>query len=549
MSKRIILKLYFVIFVFYQFHSIYIFNILIYNILNKILILFLICFNLTEGQSNTIFINDSTTAYPGRYIQKGYSISNENQDKGYQHFKDGAAYYKSQENEPAYLECLLGLAEIEKRKGKFNLCFEMLWDILPQAKKLSNKSPLIQVHRKLGLLYGGYGKDSLAISHLKKGVDLSKYADSNSLVSSYFSLAVQHINMESYEKAEKYLDSCYLSKSQKNRLIYIDTYYGLISIKRKQYRKAEIYFKNLIPEFKSRRLGFLAMLYSFKADLKSQIQQKDSAIYYYNESLKVMNRMKVHIEQKPIVLENLSSLYIEKKDQNNALKYMRFSKDISDSLFHTQSELNKELFEIKNKYQEDLVKKEEQITAQNKLIALNQKASFRLKLLIGILVLLIIIVFVIYKQRDKMKQMTINRAKNEVKLRNQNKELTANALQIIEKENTFKELLEVIKENAPSKYHSLSKKHKQSNKQIWDDFNLRFTQVNNKFYKHLMKVYPLLTPTDLKHCALIKLNFDSKEMSQILGISLHSVHMARSRIRKKLNLKREENLGKFLGSI
>lgn len=369
------------------------------------------------------------------------------------------------------------------------------------------------------------------------------------LSSSYFSLAVQYINMKAYNKAEKHLDSCYLINSQNKRLIYIDAYYAFINTKRGHYRKAQIHFKNLIPRFENKKPGFLAMVYSFKADLKSALKETDSAIYFYKKSLKVMNTMKVHIEQKPIVLENLSQLYHEKNDKENAYKYMRNSKNISDSLFHTQSKHNRELFEIKNKFQEDLSEKEAQIKAQKQLLELNKKASFRLKLLIGILILFSIIIVIVYKQRYKMKQMTVKREQNEIILKTQNKELTTNALQIIEKENTFKELLEIIKEKAPDQYNKLSFKYKQSNKQIWDDFNLRFTQVNNTFYKHLLELHPTLTPNDLKHCALIKLKFDSKEMSHILGISLQSVHMARSRVRKKLNLERKDNLSNYIAKI
>ena len=143
----------------------------------------------------------------------------------------------------------------------------------------------------------------------------------------------------------------------------------------------------------------------------------------------------------------------------------------------------------------------------------------------------------------------LNDEKNKTILSVKNKELTANALQIIEKEQLVKELLDEVKIKLPNSHKTFQNKYKQSSKKIWQDFHLRFTQINKGFYDQLLKQYPSLTPTDLKHCALIKLNFDSKEMSHFLGISVNSVHMARSRIRKKMNLKREENLNIFLNKI
>ncbi|MEC3906010.1 hypothetical protein VOI54_03215 [Tamlana sp. 2201CG12-4] len=302
-------------------------------------------------------------------------------------------------------------------------------------------------------------------------------------------------------------------------------------------------------DFFAVKLAFSAMVNSFYADLKLALHQSDSAIYYFKKSLDVIDTMKVHIEIRPVVLEQLANLHFEKHEREKAFAYMKSAKAISDSLFHTQSNLNKTLFEIKNKYQEDLSKKEEHILAQNRLLELKDKAGLRLKMLIGILVLLTGIAFFTLKQRYKMKRMVIHKEKNEAILKIKNKELTANALQIIEKENTVKELLITIKEHLPEKHSLLSSKYKQNNEKIWNDFHLKFTQTNNEFYERLLKRHPELTPNDLMHCALIKLKFDSKEMSEILGISLHSVHMARSRIRKKMNLARQESLSNYVTMI
>jgi len=64
-----------------------------------------------------------------------------------------------------------------------------------------------------------------------------------------------------------------------------------------------------------------------------------------------------------------------------------------------------------------------------------------------------------------------------------------------------------------------------------------------------LEQYPDLTPADLKRCALVKLNFDCKEMSYLIGISANSVQMARSRIRKKMNLGRNDSLSNYLNKI
>ena len=84
---------------------------------------------------------------------------------------------------------------------------------------------------------------------------------------------------------------------------------------------------------------------------------------------------------------------------------------------------------------------------------------------------------------------------------------------------------------------------------LWEVFNARFVNLNENFYERLQAKVPDLSSTDLKICALIKLNFTGKEMSYLLGISLGSVHVARHRIRKKLNLERDVNLTCYINSI
>jgi DNA-binding CsgD family transcriptional regulator len=80
----------------------------------------------------------------------------------------------------------------------------------------------------------------------------------------------------------------------------------------------------------------------------------------------------------------------------------------------------------------------------------------------------------------------------------------------------------------------------------WEDFRLQFEQVHQGFFKQLKDQCPELSTSELKLCALIKLNLSMKETPTILGISPESVKTARYRLRKKLQLSHEENLIDFI---
>lgn len=61
--------------------------------------------------------------------------------------------------------------------------------------------------------------------------------------------------------------------------------------------------------------------------------------------------------------------------------------------------------------------------------------------------------------------------------------------------------------------------------------------------------FPGLSSTDLKLCAYLRLNLSSKEIAQLLNISLKGVEISRYRVRKKLQLSTETNLYDFLMEV
>jgi len=73
--------------------------------------------------------------------------------------------------------------------------------------------------------------------------------------------------------------------------------------------------------------------------------------------------------------------------------------------------------------------------------------------------------------------------------------------------------------------------------------------VNNDFLKTLKDKYPQLTATDLKLCAYLRINLSSKEIANLLNISIRGVETSRYRLRKKLDLPNETGLFDFLATV
>ncbi len=155
--------------------------------------------------------------------------------------------------------------------------------------------------------------------------------------------------------------------------------------------------------------------------------------------------------------------------------------------------------------------------------------------------------------------IALQNAKLEGELQFKNKELATVTMHLVERgsllSNIKEELLVVIKKlNIPSlpyEFRSVFKmiSDTEKNDDDWNRFALYFDQVHNNFLSALKTKFPLLSSTDLKLCAYLRLNLTSKEIAQILNISLKGVEVSRYRIRKKLNLPTETNLHDFLLGI
>jgi len=80
-------------------------------------------------------------------------------------------------------------------------------------------------------------------------------------------------------------------------------------------------------------------------------------------------------------------------------------------------------------------------------------------------------------------------------------------------------------------------------------FNIYINELNTDFYFRLLSKYPSLTDNEQRLCALVRLSLSSKDMASILNISTKSVEVNRHRLRKKMHLKREDNLTELISKL
>jgi DNA-binding CsgD family transcriptional regulator len=85
--------------------------------------------------------------------------------------------------------------------------------------------------------------------------------------------------------------------------------------------------------------------------------------------------------------------------------------------------------------------------------------------------------------------------------------------------------------------------------QEWDQFSKYFDKVHSDFVSALKQQHPSLTPSESKLCIYLRMNLSTKEIAQLLNISVRGVEISRYRLRKKLQLSKEQNLFDYLIQI
>ncbi|MCB2220762.1 MAG: LuxR C-terminal-related transcriptional regulator [Bacteroidetes bacterium] len=171
-----------------------------------------------------------------------------------------------------------------------------------------------------------------------------------------------------------------------------------------------------------------------------------------------------------------------------------------------------------------------------------------------------------FKEReDKLQRETLEAEKEIIRLRNEklrqqmtmkDKELANATLEMIQKNKLLNKIKGDLKKITTSTHDAELKNQVQTltkriNKELdtekqWEVFETHFENVHEAFLKRLKTAYPELSPRELKLCAYLRMNISSKEIAALMNISTRGVEISRYRLRKKLQLSRNENLTEFI---
>ena len=322
-----------------------------------------------------------------------------------------------------------------------------------------------------------------------------------------------------------------------------------------QPKKALNFIKKTLPQYekitdKKERKNQLAKG-NANIGLKYLGKNHDSAIIYFNKSLSLQDT----ILNKNFNVANYSGLgesYYEKKEYAKAIDALKkgelMNEQVGDAYYQSAMYENsmksyKELddeknyahyrmlyLELKNKTNEDklngvnTVVKEVKEESDRELRSNREKWKMGILFTVGTVALLSFLLYLIFK-RYRKKSSEAEKIHEELITKEK-------ALENLETKigDLHQEVVDLAKNNDPS-------------------FYARFLDLYPDFEKKLLEINPKLTNSELQFCALLKLNFSSKDIATYTFTAVRTVQNKKYRIRTKLNIPTETDTYIFFNNI
>jgi tetratricopeptide (TPR) repeat protein len=499
------------------------------------------------------------------------------------------------------------------RKSDYKTTLKLAEFSISYAERINYTKGYISALNIAGTIHAYKGEYEEALHHFFKVLNISKEKNLNKHKANALN-NIGNINyfMGNYDKTIDYLSQAIKLYEQLNNKNGIASGYkniGNIYYHLKDYTKGLYYHRKSLKQYlKINDMNGAAGCYHNIANYFYHEKQNDSAIYYNSKALDIYRNLKNKQgllitsltqselwinEQNPqkagrllktarrlvdelgtdfnsaILYRNLSKYDSLNNDFKNAFKNYKTYVRIKDSI--NSKEEKAELNRIQTKYEVEAKIRENELQ--------KERIGKQLYIIIGLFIIIllfgtIVSVLVYFNIRQKKANRRIKEQQSKIidkekeltqtklqvykqDLLTKQKELTSNALFLLqanEKNKKLLEELETIIAKSPSKIakelKSIAQEYKiHKDNSFWENFETRFEKVHQEFYNNLDKKFPDLTPAEKKLCAFLKLNMSTKEISAITLSSESGVNVARSRLRNKLQLSREINLVTFLSKL
>ena len=417
-----------------------------------------------------------------------------------------------------------------------------------------------------------------AIAYYQQAIPLfRKNNDLEDLNASYLGLASVYTDMGNLGLAETYfrlgLKHFRRQKDHTNESIVLNNL-GEVYTKQKNYTQAHHFLTQALQLAAANQdASVTAASCAALAQVFYLQGQHEQAQTYARRSLTLAQRIKARPLAKEACLVLANSLAAQRRFEP-ALAFYKQGKVLEDSIYGLEH--TAQLEALRSQYQD--YRRGQEVSAQRTRIQQLERdqriSRLTLTLVLGVGLSLLVFAWLGWRQYQATRQR--NRAQkqaeqaaerveqllNEARLQQaehelgfKDRKLASLALAAMQKGeflHEVKERLDVIARTADEEVRRqlgrlrLNIEQNGSSTKDWDQFRVIFEDVHPNFFAELQRQFPEVTPNELRLAALLRLNFSSKAMAGLLGISEESVKKARYRLRQKLQLSTADNLVEFM---
>jgi tetratricopeptide (TPR) repeat protein len=453
-------------------------------------------------------------------------------------------------------------------QGKLDEGINMFEEALSYYEQTGNEEAVSTALLNIGVVLKMVNEYDKALAYIKRSTEIEEFQQQKSqLVVRYFNLADLYLDMGKNNKAYDY---CMKIQSVANDIgshpftaecaYLFGRYYYLEN----DFPTARGYFKAAAESaHKTNDMPLITNIDLWYARTSLKDGDLQSTVALAQEAYKLADHLHLLMVQKE-ASGLLSQAYERTGDDKSALHWYKIFITHSDSLSYFNQ--RQEISRIEAKYNYEKKEKENEILRDKASL---QEQRLRIRNIISIaliaVVILSIIIILLLNRRNKdakllyeQQQMLNLQHLEEIEgeLDGKKRELTSKMMFLNQKNELIGSLIKRLQEiqHSPdtsseelvSIVNELRVDAPQSN---WKEFETHFTQVHPGFYQRLYEKHPDLTSYELRICAFLRMNLNTKEIAAITGRSPKSIEVARSRIRQKLDLRRDDNLSSFLAAI
>ena len=415
-------------------------------------------------------------------------------------------------------------------------------------------------------------------------------------------LALIALENNNFNKAQDHFNSSYLLRKKSNKvedIIYSHLGFLSVNMRKDDLFKINFHFnkieklyelekvsytpKELSTSFLLRNYGYA---YSIMGDYYKTKENYIAAIDYYKQASNLLERFPVEL---PKLQVNIAESYLALNDMEKAMSSAQNNlNEIRGNFFAEEKKRNflvlESIYEHNSdninliKVKDSLIKivsfgstlnlgdkfneLESNILLSKKRSELNESKikynTYLFILIIGSTILLFSLISLRLNfnlQKEKSEKIISEKKYIEASLEHKKMELVNKSNYISQRNKNLNYILESVdKVDISSKNDSTSIIKEKialilKSENINNRFEKQFEEVYPGFFKDLIAKSSLLSQNDLRLCAYLKMNQGTNEIAQLSGVSIRTVESQKYRLKKKLNLSKEENLVHFLFTL